>query len=51
MGSRSSYAPFGTRDPINRWSKPEEMAFLTVALASEEAGYMAEQCVIANGGK
>ena len=45
-----SYAP-GPRDPINRWGKPEEIAFLAVALASEEAGYVTGQCVLANGGK
>jgi 3-oxoacyl-[acyl-carrier protein] reductase len=45
-----SFAP-GPRDPINRWGKPEEIAFLAVALASEEAGYVTGQCVLANGGK
>ena len=43
--------PPGTRDPINRWGKPEEIAFLAVSLASEEAGYVTGQCVMANGGK
>jgi len=43
--------PPGARDPLNRWGKPEEMAFLAVALASEEAGYVTGQCVMANGGK
>jgi NAD(P)-dependent dehydrogenase (short-subunit alcohol dehydrogenase family) len=43
--------PPGTRDPLNRWGKPEEIAFLAVALASEEAGYVTGQCVLANGGK
>jgi 3-oxoacyl-[acyl-carrier protein] reductase len=45
-----AYAP-GPRDPITRWGKPEEIAFLAVALASEEAGYVTGQCVLANGGK
>jgi 3-oxoacyl-[acyl-carrier protein] reductase len=43
--------PPGPRDPINRWGKPEEIAFLAVALASEGAGYVTGQCVMANGGK
>ena len=43
--------PPGPRDPINRWGKPEEIAFLAVSLASEEAGYVTGQCVLANGGK
>jgi NAD(P)-dependent dehydrogenase (short-subunit alcohol dehydrogenase family) len=40
-----------TRDPLNRWGKPEEIAFLAVSLASEDAGYVTGQCVLANGGK
>jgi NAD(P)-dependent dehydrogenase (short-subunit alcohol dehydrogenase family) len=43
--------PPGPRDPIARWGKPEEMAFLAVSLASEEVGYVTGQCVLANGGK
>ena len=43
--------PPGPRDPLNRWGNPEEMAFLAVSLASEEAGYVTGQCVMANGGK
>jgi 3-oxoacyl-[acyl-carrier protein] reductase len=43
--------PPGRRDPINRWGKPEEIAFLAVSLASEAAGYVTGQCVLANGGK
>jgi 3-oxoacyl-[acyl-carrier protein] reductase len=43
--------PPGRRDPVNRWGKPEEMAFLAVSLASDQAGYVTGQCVMANGGK
>jgi 3-oxoacyl-[acyl-carrier protein] reductase len=43
--------PPGARDPITRWGKPEEIAFLAVSLASEGAGYVTGQCVLANGGK
>jgi glucose 1-dehydrogenase len=43
--------PPGPRDPIHRRGKPEEIAFLAVALASEEAGYVTGQCVLANGGR
>jgi 3-oxoacyl-[acyl-carrier protein] reductase len=45
-----SYAP-GPRDPITRWGKPEEIAFLAVSLASDQAGYVTGQCMLANGGK
>jgi NAD(P)-dependent dehydrogenase (short-subunit alcohol dehydrogenase family) len=45
-----AFAP-GPRDPIGRWGKPEEIAFLAVSLASAEAGYVTGQCVLANGGK
>ena len=47
---RVSFPP-GARDPLNRWGKPEEIAFLAVSLASAEAGYVTGQCVMANGGK
>jgi 3-oxoacyl-[acyl-carrier protein] reductase len=43
--------PPGPRDPLSRWGKPEEVAFLTVSLASEAAAYVTGQCVLANGGK
>jgi NAD(P)-dependent dehydrogenase (short-subunit alcohol dehydrogenase family) len=43
--------PPGARDPIGRWGKPEEVAFLAVSLASGDAGYVTGQCVLANGGK
>jgi 3-oxoacyl-[acyl-carrier protein] reductase len=45
-----AYSP-GPRDPISRWGKSEEIAFLAVSLASEEAGYVTGQCLLANGGK
>jgi 3-oxoacyl-[acyl-carrier protein] reductase len=45
-----SYTP-GPRDPLTRWGKPEELAFLAVSLASDQAGYVTGQCVLANGGK
>jgi 3-oxoacyl-[acyl-carrier protein] reductase len=43
--------PPGPRDPLTRWGKPEEVAFLAVSLASEEAGFVTGQCMLANGGK
>jgi 3-oxoacyl-[acyl-carrier protein] reductase len=43
--------PPGPRDPLSRWGTPEEIAFLAVSLASEAAGYVTGQCVLANGGK
>jgi NAD(P)-dependent dehydrogenase (short-subunit alcohol dehydrogenase family) len=43
--------PPGSRDPITRLGTPEEIAFVAVSLASEEAGYVTGQCVLANGGK
>lgn len=46
----ASFAP-GPRSPIQRWGKPEEIAFLAVSLASENAGYVTGQCWMANGGK
>jgi 3-oxoacyl-[acyl-carrier protein] reductase len=45
-----SYTP-GPRDPLTRWGKPEELAFLAVSLASDQAGYVTGQCMLANGGK
>jgi 3-oxoacyl-[acyl-carrier protein] reductase len=41
----------GDRDPIPRLGRPEEIAFLTVSLCSEDAGYVTGQCLLANGGK
>lgn len=41
----------GARDSLQRWGTPEEIAFLAVSLASEDAGYVTGQCVLANGGK
>jgi NAD(P)-dependent dehydrogenase (short-subunit alcohol dehydrogenase family) len=43
--------PPSSKDPIARWGKPEEIAFLAVSLASEAAAYVTGQCVMANGGK
>jgi NAD(P)-dependent dehydrogenase (short-subunit alcohol dehydrogenase family) len=43
--------PPGPRDPITRWGNPEEIALLAVSLASEEAGSVTKQWVMANGGK
>ena len=38
-------------DPIPRWGKGEEVGFLAVSLASEDAGYLTGQCILPNGGK
>lgn len=43
--------PPGNRNPIRRWGRPEEIAYLAVSLASDQAGYVSGQCVLANGGK
>jgi NAD(P)-dependent dehydrogenase (short-subunit alcohol dehydrogenase family) len=43
--------PPGEGDPLPRWGKPEEVAFLALCLASEDAGYVTGQCLLANGGK
>jgi len=39
------------RDPLPRWGTPDELAFLTMCLASEDAGYVTGQCLLPNGGK
>lgn len=38
-------------DPVPRWGKPEEIAYLAVSIAAEDAGYLTGQCLVANGGK
>ena len=43
--------PPGARDPLPRWGTPEELVFLTVCLAGEDAGYVTGQCLLPNGGK
>ena len=43
--------PPGERDPLPRWGTPDEVAFLAVCLASEDAGYVTGQCLLPNGGK
>jgi len=43
--------PPSHRDPIPRWGRPEEIAFLAISLCSEDAGYVTGQCLLANGGK
>ena len=45
-----SYPP-SYDDPLPRWGSPRELAFLAVCLASEDAGYVTGQCLLANGGK
>ena len=45
-----SYPP-NEHDPIPRWGKPAELAFLAISLACEDAGYVTGQCLLANGGK
>ena len=45
-----SYPP-DDADPIPRWGKGEEVGFLAVSLASEDAGYLTGQCLLPNGGK
>jgi 3-oxoacyl-[acyl-carrier protein] reductase len=49
-GGPFDYAP-SDKDPLPRWGKPEEATFLAVGLASENAGYVTGQCLLANGGK
>ncbi len=43
--------PPGDRDPLPRWGTADELAFLAVFLASEDAGYVTGQCLLPNGGK
>jgi 3-oxoacyl-[acyl-carrier protein] reductase len=49
-GGPFDYTP-SDKDPLPRWGKPEEASFLAVSLASENAGYVTGQCLLANGGK
>ena len=47
---QNSFAPQDS-DALPRWGKPEEVSFLVVCLASEDAGYITGQCLLPNGGK
>ena len=38
-------------DPLSRLGRPEEIAFLAVCLASEDAGHITGQSLLANGGR
>lgn len=49
--SRQQACPPGGHDALDRWGRPEEISFLAVSLASEDAGYLTGQCLLANGGK
>lgn len=49
--SRQQACPPGDHDALDRWGRPEEISFLAVSLASEDAGYLTGQCLPANGGK
>ncbi len=49
--SRQLSFPPSDRDALHRWGRPEEVAFLSVCLASEGAGYITGECLLANGGK
>ena len=42
------YAPIGLAIGSR---KPEEIAYLAVSIAGEDAGYITGQCLVANGGK
>lgn len=43
--------PLDPKQPVRRMGKPEEIAALTVFLASEQAGFITGQCYLANGGR
>ena len=49
--SAAQVYPPSDGDPKPRWGKPEEIAFLAVCIAGEDAGYLTGQCLMANGGK
>ena len=49
--SRTESFPPSDGDPVPRWGKPEEIAYLAVSIAAEDAGYLTGQCLVANGGK
>lgn len=49
--SNSHSFPPGDRDPLPRWGRSDELVFLAVCLASEDAGYLTGQCLLPNGGK
>ena len=43
--------PLDPGQPVQRMGRPEEIAALTVFLASEHAGFINGQCYLANGGR
>ena len=49
--SAAQVYPPSDSDPMPRWGKPEEIAYLAVTIAAEDAGYLTGQCLMANGGK
>ena len=49
--SAAQVYPPSESDPMPRWGKPEEIAYLAVTIAAQDAGYLTGQCLMANGGK